>query len=137
MRWWLPVALLVSDRFLKVLVQNVPPLQADFSFLAFSFQETKTTTILGFFSLGSTATVITVSVVLIALFVWALTHYQLPVTSYQLLVLGGFSNLYDRFSTGAVTDVFRIAMSSNAFVFNLADAMIIFGILLLVARRPA
>ncbi len=134
------VAALVVDRFLKVFVTRIPPQAADFSFASLGFERTNTSTILGVVPLGSTAAVVAMSVALLAMLVWILKNYQLPFIRYRfllLILLGGASNLYDRVTVGAVSDVFRVAVGSDALVFNVADLMIVVGALLFVFRRSS
>lgn len=50
-------------------------------------------------------------------------------TMYALFIVlsGGFGNLIDRITTGAVIDFFRVFPSSNFLVFNLSDIYIVVG----------
>ena len=127
------VALLLLDRALKVLASIIPPVRADFSFAEFAFKATPTTNVLGIIPLGSAFSLPLVSVAFVSLAVWIFLHSRhephtpsaLPSV---LVLLGGASNVYDRLATGAVTDVFRLALGANAIVFNLADIMIMVGV---------
>lgn len=128
------VVAVLADRFLKVFAQNIPPITADFSFVGFGFVATRTTNVLGMVPIGSTAAVVVVGAALLFFILTSLKkNLQSAIRNPAILfvIFGGASNLYDRLTTGAVIDVFRVAMSSHAFVFNIADGMIVFGLVYL------
>lgn len=70
---------------------------------------------------------ISASIVLLSyLFFYYLPKKRLFATALSFVILGALSNLMDRFAYGYVIDYFHFF---NLSVFNLADSMIIFGVL--------
>lgn len=53
------------------------------------------------------------------------------VFSWTMILAGAFSNVFDRFKYGSVVDYFNLSFFT---VFNLADAMIFIGVVILVWR---
>ncbi len=128
--------LLVGDRIVKVAALKFPPLVADFLFFQFGFTATRTTNVLGIIPIGNSVALVLVTLVFTVFIIWACKNYsiiQLPNDPpFILIVFGGASNLFDRLTTGAVMDVFRIAVATHALVFNIADGMIVAGLFVMI-----
>lgn len=95
-------------------------------------------------SLPGWAVIGVVSVAFVALAIWWLRSHSLLVRAGLALALGGaLSNIIDRWIYGAVADFFWLHWGDMSFfVFNLADAAISLGVLLLlldiagIGRKP-
>jgi len=126
--------LLVIDRISKFYMQNHPNFYlGDFAELKL-FQNTK----FYFFSFGNyTNLIISLisGVVLIAFvilfFKYLKTKNVLLLNGFLLVILGGVSNLFDRLYYGYVIDFVKIFILPIS-IFNLADVLIILGIILII-----
>jgi len=105
----LSVGLLFLDRLTKWLVEPVK----NFNFYFFSVNQCLLTTIMG-------------AVIILLLLLFLKTKN----TALLLIIFGGISNLFDRIYFGYVIDWINISIST----FNIADIMIILGIICLIFR---
>lgn len=68
---------------------------------------------------------------IVMVLVWARTHAPRYLTPLSLLLTGAASNLYDRLRFGFVIDVIEVVPRS---IWNLADILILIGIIMLLLR---
>lgn len=123
------------DRFLKVLAQANPQRQVDLigEILKFKFAGNYQIA----FSLPLAGPALLLSLILIILIlIWLAWSYWLKreQTKFNILliiILGAASNLFDRLKDGYVVDYLDLKYFT---VFNLADAMIVGGVFLLLLR---
>jgi len=72
-------------------------------------------------------------ILLLILYLGYNAKYKRAKLGWILLFVGGASNLYERFSQGCVTDYLKVVSWYPAF--NLADILIVAGIILLLAQQ--
>ncbi len=126
------IALLV-DRLIKALVRYIPPFGAEFYFVHVGFGRVMTTNIFGVVPIGTAFGLLLPALTLFVLFLFFLRGRAHLLTRFPLasglIFLGGLSNVYDRVMFGAVTDVFRLGVGGSTLVFNIADGMIVYGMI--------
>lgn len=133
-RWWgvinlLLLALFVSDRIFKKLALHGA--KQDFSFFKFTFYQNP---VMG---LSIPARGFWFYLILVAIMLWVIvslvTAYKQAeiksIIGFTLILLGASSNLLDRWQIGGVIDYFNLSKIS---AFNLADMMILAGVIILI-----
>ena len=130
---FLNLGLLILDRFSKWFVLNFPDLyQSDFIELKL-FKNPN----LYFISFNSALLYFLIGAVIFLLLFLFFRSWQkrdfLLMMSLSLIILGGLSNFFDRIYFGYVVDWVRVFFLPIS-IFNIADIMIISGILCLIFR---
>jgi len=121
-------ALLFLDRLFKWLVLKYPNFYSNWFFDLKLFKNTK----LYFISLNQYLLYFLIGVVLlIFIFLFFKTKERFLKISFSLIILGGLSNFFDRIYFGYVIDCFRVFILPIS-LFNIADLMIISGIILII-----
>ena len=120
------LVLLVLDRLFKWLVLRYPDFYSSQLFDLRLFKNTK----LYFFSLNPLTLNILIGIVLFIFIILFLKNKELGLL---FIVLGGLSNFFDRLFLGYVVDYLRIFILPIS-LFNIADLMVIFGIVLIIHR---
>lgn len=130
---FLSLGLVILDRLSKWFVLNFPCLYQD-SFIELKLSKNQN---LYFISLNQNFLYILIgAVLLLLLFLFFKTLKQkslLLTTGFSLIILGGSSNFFDRIYFGYVIDWLKIFILPIS-IFNIADVMIIGGILLLAIK---
>lgn len=128
----LPIALLIVDRFLKTIVLHTPHPQWGGVFslhrnqgIAFSIPLPDAV------MMGGLGTALVVVMIAFTRESKKQSPHLLP---YFFILAGAFSNVFDRVGYRAVIDY--VAVPVVGLFFNLADVMILLGIVLLLFRRP-
>jgi signal peptidase II len=119
--------LVILDRIFKWLVLKYPDFYSNQFFELKLFKNTK----LYFISLNPYFLYFLIGVVLLVFIILFLRTRNLGLF---LIILGGLSNFFDRIFFGYVIDYLRISILPIS-LFNIADLMIIFGILLILFSR--
>ena len=125
---FLPIILLIIDRLIKYFA---PSIDIGGGFLKIDLYKNYA----GAFSLPiagilyDIAGIILLIIFLIIFFKEIKKAYSLQLIAYSLIVFGGASNLFDRLYFGYVIDYVQVLQRS---FFNIADTMIIFGIVILL-----
>ena len=127
----LDLGLIILDRFSKWFVLNFPDLYQNSLIELKLFKNSD----LYFFSLNPIfLNLIIGAVLLLLVFLFFRTLKQknlLFITGFSLIILGGFSNFFDRLYFGYVIDWIRIFVLPIS-IFNIADVMIIGGVICLI-----
>ena len=130
---FLNLGLIVLDRLTKWFVLNSPDLyQSDFIELKL-FKNPN----LYFISFNSVSLYILIGVALLLLLFLFFKSWQKKnlflMTGFSLIILGGLSNLFDRIYFGYVIDWIKVFFLPVS-IFNIADIMIIGGIVILIVK---
>ena len=127
------LGLIIFDRFSKWLILTFPDLYQG-GFIELKLFKNPN---LYFISFNSTLLYFLIGAALLPLLFLLFKSWQkkdfLLMMSFSLIILGGLSNLFDRIILGYVVDWIRVFFLPIS-IFNIADLMIIGGILCLIFR---
>jgi len=130
---FLNLGLLILDRLSKRLILSSPDLYQSGLIELKLFKNPN----LYFISFNSNLLYFFIGTVLLLLFFLFFRGWQkkdfLLMTGFSLIILGGLSNFFDRIIFGYVIDWIRVFFLPIS-IFNIADLMIIGGIIILVAK---